>query len=119
MPGLLHAPRAQPEINVTPLIDVLLVLLAVFFLINLLQLRLVQDVQVPPVASATTDTEPQIVLELLPLQIYLERVYEHRPSGLLFVRADTAHRYQEVVDALDVARAAGIRTVAFLPEASN
>jgi biopolymer transport protein TolR len=132
MARILHLPDMQSEINVTPLIDVLLVLLVVFFLINLLQMRLVQDVQVPPPVPATAELEPQIVLELLPgsgyavnqqpvpaesLLAYLAQIYERRPSKLLFVKADTARRYQEVIDAMDLARAVGIQTIAFVPAA--
>jgi biopolymer transport protein TolR len=130
VPGLLKPADMQSEINVTPFIDVLLVLLVIFLLVNLLRIRLVQDIQVPPPASATQETDPQIVLELLPgagvsvnqqrvpvesLPTYLRSAYEGRPSKLLFVKADSGRRYQDIIDAVDMARAAGVERIAFVP----
>jgi biopolymer transport protein TolR len=130
VPSLLKPADVQSEMNVTPFIDVLLVLLVIFLLINLLRIRLVQDVQLPPPASATQRTDPQIVLELLPraglsvnqqrvplesLPTYLRTVYEGRPSKLLFVKADSGRRYQDIIDAIDMARAAGVERIAFVP----
>jgi biopolymer transport protein TolR len=133
VPSLLKTAGVQSEINVTPFIDVLLVLLVIFLLVNLLRTRLVQDIQVPPPASAAQETDPQIVLELLPqagfsvnqqrlplesLPTYLRRVYEGRPSKLLFVKADTGRQYQDVIDAIDIARGAGVQRIAFVPGAA-
>jgi biopolymer transport protein TolR len=134
VPSLLKPAGVQSEMNVTPFIDVLLVLLVIFLLINLLRIRLVQDVQIPPPMSATQENDPQIVLELLPqgglsvnqqrvplesVPAYLRRVYQDRPSKLLFVKADTGRRYQEVVDAIDMARGAGVERIAFVPGATR
>ena len=120
----------ESEMNVTPFIDVLLALLVIFMLINLLRIRLVQDVQVPPPEVATADSDPQVVLEVLPvagyavnrqpvpedsLLAFLDGVYRTRPSKLLFVKADSGRRYQEVITALDIARAAGVQGIAFVP----
>lgn len=66
MPALLrNRTTAAPEINITPLVDVLVVLLVIFILINLLRMRLVQDLPLPQPAAVTGNaTRTPIVLEL-------------------------------------------------------
>lgn len=132
MPALLRdRATAQPEINVTPFIDVLLALLVIFILINLLLIRPVQDVQLPqPAWEAGGEAGTQIVLELradgsfavnqqpVPrgrLAAYLQSTYAHRPSKLLFIRPDTSRSYDEVVAAMDLARGAGVQGIALVP----
>jgi biopolymer transport protein ExbD len=136
MPAILQPSAARSSaINVTPLIDVLLVLLVVFFLINILRLRLVQDLPLPaPAAEAPEQRGTQIVLELrgdggvavnqqpVPLAAlgtYLSDVFASRPSKLLFLRADTSRTYQEVIDAMDLAREAGVQSIALVPVATR
>jgi biopolymer transport protein ExbD len=116
--------------NVTPLIDVLLVLLVIFMLINLLRLRLVQDLPLPRPSAGESAPSTQIVLELradgtfavnrqpVPsgqLAAYLKDAFARRPSKLLFIRADTARTYQDVIAAMDLARGAGIEGIALVP----
>ncbi|HXE57817.1 MAG TPA: biopolymer transporter ExbD [Gemmatimonadales bacterium] len=121
----------QTELNVTPLIDVLLVRLVIFVLVNLLRTRLVQDTRLPPPTSARIDGVPHpIVLELLPaggyainrqpvpeaeLADHLRRVFAERPVKLLFIQAAPDRRYQELTDAMDLARASGVETIGIVP----
>src|SRR5436190_335584 len=91
------------DINVTPLIDVLLVLLIIFMITQPLS-RKAFDVQVPPEQQQKSKQQPsaQIVLELLPdggyainKQSYskdqlgptLQQLYENRPAKLMFINA--------------------------------
>ena len=107
------------EINVTPMIDVLLVLLVVFMLS--VQLRRILSVNLPPPTpeSRPTRSSPQMVLELRSDGSYalngvpvaraglLARLRELTDGGkrrLLFVRAAPGRRYGEVMQAVDVAR---------------
>src|SRR5438046_9777336 len=90
------------EINVTPLIDVLLVLLIIFMITQRMS-RKAFDVQVPPKQQTKSKTPPQtqIVLELRPDGSYaingqpyqpseLDRashqIYDPRPAILLFIK---------------------------------
>lgn len=132
MPALLREPTARsPEISVTPLIDVLLVLLVVFFLINVMRLRLVQDLPLPSPAGGEGLRSSQVVLDLradgsfavneqpVPASEvagYLGEVFAGRPSKLLFIRADTSRTYQDVIDAMDAARGAGVQSIALMPD---
>jgi len=118
------------DINVTPMIDVLLVLLVVFMLS--MQLRPVLDVNVPPPAQQTSHKRgsPQVVLELkedgsyaingasIPYTGLTARLRELTEGGqrmLLFVKAAPKRRYREVIEAVDLAKGAGWQIVGYMP----
>jgi biopolymer transport protein TolR len=117
------AVRMQAEPNVTPMIDVLMVLLIIFMVIVPMSRRSV-DVQLPVPAGG--EAAPGIVLEVGPggrlalnrqpvaesqLGARLRAVYAGRPDKSIIVHGDGAARYQEVVAAIDSARGAGVRVV--------
>jgi biopolymer transport protein ExbD len=118
------------DINVTPMIDVLLVLLVVFMLS--MQLRHTLDVNLPPPPERTSGRagSPQVVLELkadgsyaingttVPHPVLATRLRELTEGGqrnLIFVKAAPRRRYREVVEAVDVAKGAGWRIVGYMP----
>jgi biopolymer transport protein ExbD/biopolymer transport protein TolR len=116
------SPRAA--VNVTPMIDVVLVLLMVFLLA--LGLRHAIPVQVP-VAGTVQTPSPQITLQLLAdgsyavngqpvpaerLGTLLTAVYADRPARLLFLRPDPGVPYGDVIRAASIARDAGVTTLA-------
>jgi biopolymer transport protein TolR len=119
------------EPNVVPMIDILLVLLIIFMITQPLS-RMALDVQVPPQDTpATTKAPPsQIVLELLDaggyaingqpvpkdqLDTQIHAIYDARPAKLLFVKAGPNRLYQDVIEAMDVARGAGVQIIGFTP----
>jgi biopolymer transport protein TolR len=119
------------EINVTPLIDVLLVLLIIFMITQPLS-RKAFDVQVPPKQQTKTKTPPssQIVLELRADGSYaingqpyamnqldqaFHQVYDTRPAKLLFIKAAPNRKYGEVMQAMDIAHGAGVQVIGFTP----
>jgi biopolymer transport protein ExbD len=125
----------QSDINVTPMIDVLLVLLIIFMITQPLS-RMAMDVQVPPPdENVTTKTPPsQIVLELgndggyaingqpVPkdqLDAQIHAIYDQRPAKLLFIKAGTNRIYQDVIQAMDVARGAGVQIIGFTPKEAD
>src|SRR2546428_13562874 len=116
------AAALSSDINVTPLIDVLLVLLIIFMITQPLS-RKAFDVQVPPEQQQKSKQQPsaQIVLELLPDGGYainkqpsskdqlgptLQQRYENRPAKLIFIKAAPNRKNGEVVDAMDIAHSA-------------
>lgn len=129
MPPLTHQ-GLNADINVTPMIDVLLVLLVVFILS--MQLRSLLPVNVPPPATATprVGTSPQVVLELKGdgsyaingtavarsgLEARLRKLAAGGQRQLIFVRAERGRKYGEVVRAVDLARGAGWKVVGYMP----
>ncbi|HEU4698219.1 MAG TPA: biopolymer transporter ExbD [Gemmatimonadales bacterium] len=121
----------QSEPNVVPMIDILLVLLIIFMISQPLN-RMSLTIQVPPEDRPTASTAPsnQIVLELqdgggyaingqpVPrdqLDTQLHAIYDQRPAKLLFIKSAPNRLYQDVIDAMDVAKGAGIQIIGFTP----
>ncbi len=121
------------DINVTPMIDVLLVLL-IIFMITLPLSRREFDVQVPAEQKQQPrqkqQSSDQIVLELRPdgsyaintqtvpveqLDAKFHELYDQRPAKLLFIKAAPNRKYGEIVRAMDVARGAGVQVIGFTP----
>jgi biopolymer transport protein TolR len=127
--------RSMAEPNLTPMIDVLLVLLVIFILAQQVLQRSI-DVQLPvdkenpeessiaPIVleidvsgamflNKTYVTEPQ-------LPGMLQQVYSDRPDKLLFIKALKGVTYGEVLAIMDVAKGAGIEVLgAMLPTAEE
>ena len=119
-------PALTNEPNVTPMIDVLLVLL-IIFMAAIPSRRKSIDVQLPDKSVPTPEGGPSsIVLEIdatgaysvnrspVPhdaLASHLRSVYDGRPDKVLFVKGDRHLRYSDVVAAMDVARGAGVRVL--------
>src|SRR5437867_2159371 len=119
------------DINVTPLIDVLLVLLIIFMITQPLS-RKAFDVQVPPEQkSQKKQTQSaQIVLELAPdggysinkqpyslgqLDQAFHQIYDQRPAKLLFIKAAPNRKYLDVMQVMDIAHGAGVQVIGFTP----
>jgi len=126
------------EPNVIPMIDILLVLLIIFMMQVPLQ-RKKMDVQLPPVMEANqqqADAGPsnQIVLQLNEdgsyainndpvakplLERRLREIYDPRPVKLMFIKTSRSRKYEEVVEAMDIARSAGVQVIGFTPPESG
>lgn len=122
---------ANADINMTPMIDIMLVLLIIFMVVQQgLQKGL--SVQVPPVEEETSTAQvlDQIVLEIQPnslfllnqqvvapanLQARLTEVFAPRPRKVIFVKGAEDILYGDVVQVVDAARAAGIEVVGLVP----
>ena len=124
--------RLTNEPNVTPMIDVLLVLLIIFMLVVPMSRKAI-DLQLPdPTEQQSSATPPpQIVLEVLPgnkfavnkepiakanLAARLKEIYDGRPEKIIFVKGDPKVKYSDVIFAMDVARGAGVKVIGVSPK---
>ena len=121
------------EINVTPMIDVLLVLLIIFMMVIPMSRKAI-DLQLPDPTPDDTNSGPppsQIVLEVLPGNTFkinsqpvaktelakkLKEIYDPRPDKIIFVKGDPKVKYQDVIFAMDESRGAGVKVIGIPPK---
>jgi len=122
------------EPNMTPMIDVLLVLLIIFMMIVPASRKAI-DLQLPdpnPSAQPANPDADQIVLEVLPGNVFeinnqtvaggaqgllqrLQEIYNGRPDKIIFVKGAPDVKYQDVIFAMDQARGAGVKVIGVPP----
>ena len=123
--------RGNGEINVTPFVDVVLVLLIIFMVTAPLMLQgmdvnlpetTTQPIRMPNaplVLTVTKDGQYSLARKVVPaadLQKKLEAVFEARDSKEVFLRADEAAPYGVVVQAMAAARRAGATRLGIVTE---
>src|SRR5512134_579027 len=128
-----RAASMMGEINVTPLVDVVLVLLLIFMVTAPMMSRGI-DVSLPVADQPQIRQEDRItvsvradgqvfvgsdVVNVLLLEDRLRGLTSGRPDSVVYLRADEGLRYGQVIRVVDVIKRAGIDRIGFvyaLPE---
>ena len=123
-----------PSIDVTPLIDILLVLLIIFMVIQPTVLRGLDAVVPQPARDRSADPDPRtLVVQIRPgsdaealysingvqaplaaLQSRLASILQTRETKVVFVHGDPSLNYSSIVPAVEAAQRAGAQNIGIL-----
>lgn len=122
---------AMADINVTPLVDVVLVLLIIFMVTAPLMQRGV-DVDLPRTATQTSENEERLIVSINKnglvfigdVQIQMQdltdqvakRVVHMKNKGAVFLRGDQSLQYKVIMEVMDRIKRAGVPTVGLVTE---
>ncbi len=130
---------SRPQINVTPLIDVLLTLIVMFMLVVSMDKEYQEKAQIPqPPTDRKSVAQPErtVVIQVVwtakdqqslvkinredipweELETRLTQIYLARAEKVAFVRGDADVDFQYVADVIDLAHHAGVQRIGLLTE---
>jgi len=129
----------KSDINVTPFVDIVLVLLIIFMVVTPMLSR-AHDLAVPPKSEAQTQTEAQVSDQLIisvkgpdtnpkvflnrdevptgkdGVQKMIEDLMKGRREKVVFFQAENELGYQYVVDVIDAIKAGGAEKIALITD---
>ena len=129
-----NADEVMNEINMTPLVDVMLVLLIVF-IITVPVMKNAVNIDLPRAAATAQDARPLTVrlsvdaqgtyywndarLPEASLETMLRAEAARSPQPELHIRGDKSVRYEKVALAMAAAQRAGLRKIGFITEPAS
>lgn len=122
------------EINMTPLVDVMLVLL-IIFIITVPVMKHAVNVELPRATNQAEDAKPQTIrlsvdakgtyywndvkVEDANLPTLLQAAAAKNPQPDLHIRGDKDVRYERVAQVMAAAQQAGVKKIGFITEPKN
>lgn len=125
--------RLRSEINITPMIDILLVLLIIFMVVVPVASKGESTLVPPPASRLTPAPLDPVVLEIVKdragsvayrinqqsvswaeLPARLAGIYSRRAPRVLFIKGDDQLSFRQVAEVIDVSRAAGVDRVSLM-----
>jgi biopolymer transport protein ExbD len=119
------------EINMTPLVDVMLVLL-IIFIITVPVMKHAVNIDLPRATNIAQDSKPETIrlsvdaaglyywndvpVADADLALQLQAAAARQPQPDLHIRGDKAVRYERVAQAMASAQQAGLRKIGFITE---
>jgi biopolymer transport protein TolR len=133
--GKFEAKESMSQINVTPLVDVVLVLLIIFMVVTpMLQKGVPVNLPVTAQPIPTPDTDKQLQISVKsdnsvyvgPLVIrkdelgtVLEDIYSRTPDREIAVKGDRAVLYREIIDVMKACRQAGFQNIGLITQPAS
>jgi biopolymer transport protein TolR len=112
----------KADINVTPLVDVMLVLLIIMMIVApLLQQGVALTLPIANNSSEKPETQEDTVVAITAeqegdLRRRVEEALEQKKQRILIIRADEDAEYSSVMQAMDELRAAGLEDIGLITE---
>ena len=122
------------EINMTPMVDVMLVLL-IIFIITVPVMKHAVNIDLPRASNVPQDAKPETIrlsvdaagdyywneakVTEQTMLLQLKAAATQNPQPELHIRGDKAVRYERVATAMAAAQQAGIRKIGFVTEPKN
>lgn len=126
-----HATRDEPEINITPMLDIVFIMLIFFIVTTTFIKETGVTVEKPDAVTAESrpqgnilvgvDSDDQIwmngnQIELSDVRTLVQRSRAENPEGSVILIADQEARQGTLVDVMDQVQAAGVRRMAISAE---
>ena len=129
--GLSDSDEVMSEINMTPLVDVMLVLLIIFILAMPVITHTIK-IDLPKASNEASETEPDIItlavaeqgeihwnneeISAPELELRLQQAAQQRPQPSVHLRGDRLVDYEHVVKVMAAVRQAGINRLGFVTD---